>query len=622
MQKIKLGELIQQLVNEIDTVDASDLTQTEKSRRYKSAATRFKNALFGDKRKYRGKGMEKRITANTYNAYMTKARSKFDDRFHHDFEKNINRMAKKYPLYGEELREWLTLTPADVRQRHQELTRRLKEIMPLAEELSGVKYGTKPGERKLHRLAVKYPEWKFALFDAAGENWKEAQAHLHKLFQSGIRLLEDISKLRINHAVLYTLQLSAAERNSIRQRWNDVLSEKKRNTVLLDYPTYMGEIFKILEAPPARFNLDTRVGMAPLAFALAAVSGRRMIEIMFQGEFKAVGKNQVEFTGQAKKRVTDDATRTIYTLCDAALFMDRLTTLRNCPAASDFDVVAEGFSSLDNRSENGRINAILAGAFNPWVKKFFNDERRVYKDSRAIYARIAYERWFRHDPRWADKDEDVFFAEILGHDDENTQLHYKQFKLHNFSLTWHPAKGNENRRLAALQALDDEVQTLARSGAAERIHEATKQIIAENPDKVIKSQTLRELNFYRPLIKRYLEFIAPALGNAISEEGRLQLDTEPKRLILDIEEETEEPSDDLEGIDDDELEIEEAPHATPDADEEKTTPAHPRFEAPKRSANGDWMIRYEYAGQHYAWTGPAKNMPDAMRKAWDAYHDV
>ncbi|MFC7506669.1 protelomerase family protein [Pantoea stewartii] len=68
----------------------------------------------------------------------------------------------------------------------------------------------------------------------------------------------------------------------------------------------------------------------------------------------------------------------------------------------------------------------------------FNDDRRVYKDSRAIYARIAYETWFRHDARWADKDEDVFFSEILGHDDENTQLHYKQFKLHNFSRTWTP----------------------------------------------------------------------------------------------------------------------------------------------------------------------------------------
>ncbi|MCS1809459.1 hypothetical protein MWK40_26225 [Escherichia coli] len=47
--------------------------------------------------------------------------------------------------------------------------------------------------------------------------------------------------------------------------------------------------------------------------------------------------------------------------------------------------------------------------------------------------------------------------EILGHDDENTQLHYKQFKLANFSKTWRPNTGNENTRLEALQLLDDEM---------------------------------------------------------------------------------------------------------------------------------------------------------------------
>ncbi|PAU40705.1 protelomerase, partial [Klebsiella pneumoniae] len=125
----------------------------------------------------------------------------------------------------------------------------------------------------------------------------------------------------------------------------------------------------------------------------------------------------------------------IYTLCDADLFVSLVNQLRSCPAAADFDEVVKGYGENDTRSENGRINAILATAFNPWVKTFLGDDRRVYKDSRAIYARIAYEMFFRVDPRWKNVDEDVFFMEILGHDDENTQLHYKQFKLANFSRT-------------------------------------------------------------------------------------------------------------------------------------------------------------------------------------------
>ncbi len=71
--------------------------------------------------------------------------------------------------------------------------------------------------------------------------------------------------------------------------------------------------------------------------------------------------------------------------------------------------------------ENGRINAILATAFNPWVKLFLGDDRRVYKDSRAIYARIAYEMFFRVDPRWKNVDEDVCFYGDRSADDENTQ---------------------------------------------------------------------------------------------------------------------------------------------------------------------------------------------------------
>ncbi|WP_407263260.1 protelomerase family protein [Klebsiella pneumoniae] len=122
----------------------------------------------------------------------------------------------------------------------------------------------------------------------------------------------------------------------------------------------------------------------------------------------------------------------MYTLCDADLFVSLVNQLRSCPAAADFDEVVKGYGENDTRSENGRINAILATAFNPWVKTFLGDDRRVYKDSRAIYARIAYEMFFRVDPRWKNVDEDVFFMEILGHDDENTQRYHKQFKLANF----------------------------------------------------------------------------------------------------------------------------------------------------------------------------------------------
>lgn len=631
MSKVKIGELINSLVNEVESIDASDRTQSEKTKRIKAAATRYKNALFNDKRKFRGKGLQKRITANTFNAYMSRARKRFDDKLHHSFDKNIHKLSEKYPLYSEEISSWLSMPAATIRQHMSALQSKLKSIMPLAEELSNLKLGVKSSEAKLIKLAQKYPDWSFAISDLTSENWKDSRDYLYKLFQQGSSLLEDLSQLKVNHEVLYHLQLSPAERTSIQQRWADVLRDKKRNVVIIDYPTYMQSIYDILNSPTTLFSLNTRSGMAPLAFALAAVSGRRMIEIMSQGEFTVSGKYSVDFSGQAKKRSEDKSvSRKIYTLCEAKLFVELLNELRSCRAASDFDDVVKGYGENDTRSENGRINAILAKAFNPWVKSFFGDDRRVYKDSRAIYARIAYEMFFRVDPRWKNVDEDVFFMEILGHDDENTQLHYKQFKLANFSRTWRPHVGNENTRLVALQQLDEAMPGFARGDAGVRLHETVKQLVEQDPSVKITNSTLRAFKFSPTMISRYLEFAADALEQFVGENGQWQLKVETPAIILpddDAVEPIDGPDDDSQDddLDDDEIELDEEngqPHDEKEEPEERQ-PAAPKpiFKPAKNNGDGTYVIEFEYDGKHYAWSGPADSPMAAMRSAWAAYHN-
>lgn len=638
MRKVKIGELINSLVNEVEAIDASDRPQGDKTKKIKAAALKYKNALFNDKRKFRGKGLEKKISANTFNSYMSRARKRFDDKLHHNFEKNVIKLSKKYPLYSEELSSWLSMPAASIRQHMSRLQAKLKEIMPLAEDLSNIKIGSKNSEAKTNKLANKYPEWQFAISDLNSEDWKDKRDYLYKLFQQGSSLLEDLNNLKVNHEVLYHLQLSSAERTSIQQRWANVLSEKKRNVVVIDYPRYMQAIYDIINKPIVSFDLTTRRGMAPLAFALAALSGRRMIEIMLQGEFSVAGKYTVTFLGQAKKRSEDKGiSRKIYTLCDATLFVNLVNELRSCPAAADFDEVIKGYGENDTRSENGRINAILATAFNPWVKTFLGDDRRVYKDSRAIYARIAYEMFFRVDPRWKNVDEDVFFMEILGHDDENTQLHYKQFKLANFSRTWRPNVGEENARLAALQKLDSMMPDFARGDAGVRIHETVKQLVEQDPSIKITNSTLRPFNFSTRLIPRYLEFAADALGQFVGENGQWQLKDEAPAIVLP-DEEILEPMDDVdlddenhddETLDDDEIEVDESEgeelEEAGDAEEaevaeqEEKHPSKPNFKAPRDNGDGTYMVEFEFGGRHYAWSGAAGNRVEAMQSAWSAY---
>ncbi|CDH32681.1 hypothetical protein [Xenorhabdus bovienii] len=169
----------------------------------------------------------------------------------------------------------------------------------------------------------------------------------------------------------------------------------------------------------------------------------------------------------------------------------------------------------------------------------------------------------------------MFFAEILGHDDENTQLHYKQFKLHNFSRTWKPDVGNENQRLESLQQLDDEMLDFARGDAGVRIHEAAKQIVEKFPNDLVTTSQLRALGFNIPLTKRYLEFTADAL--------------------------------------------EQEPEPPPEVEKKTEQTKRPRFSASHRHDDGQWVVKFEYSGQNYSWIGQADNLKNAMIQAWQAY---
>lgn len=621
-----IGKIISDLVADVDAIEAADIPQGEKTRKYKAAASRVKNALFLDKRKFRGNGLKKRITANTYNAYMTRIRKQFDDRLHHHFASSIEKLAAKYPAYSAELQSWQSMPAAGIRQAYGNLQSQLKEIMPLAEMLSGMKFGP-AAEKKLTRLAKKYPAWGIYLSALASQDWKPVEIEMHAAFQQGTRLLDDLNGLKINHEILYHLQLSPAERSSIQQRWGEVLSEKKRSTVLLDYPKYMQAVTEQIYKAFEPSLITQRKDMAPLAFALAAVSGRRLIEVMVQGEFEVAGKYEVVFYGQAKKRTGEDKGRKIYVLCDPALFVKRVNELRSCPAAADFDEIRSLLNDDSYRAANVRIASILGNTFNQHAKLFFGDDRRTFKDTRAIYARITYEAFFRYDPRWKNVDEDVFFSEILGHDDENTQLHYKQFKLHNFSRSWRPETGIENKRLAGLQALDDQMPGFARGDAGVRIHETTKRLVEESADVVINTKILRDAGFNPTLVRRYLDFVADALAMG----GTTNNADAPSIVITSDELDDEDDLAGNSGTDREEtsgdaqaLEAEEEGQeddVTAEAEEEKSVPVdtRPRFSAPVRSDDGDWTIRFEYKGQRYAWSGTADSISSAMRAAWFAY---
>ncbi|CAM3712795.1 hypothetical protein [Xenorhabdus thuongxuanensis] len=126
-----------------------------------------------------------------------------------------------------------------------------------------------------------------------------------------------------------------------------------------------------------------------------------------------------------------------------------------------------------------------------------------------------------------------------------------------------------------------------------------------------------------PLTKRYLEFVADALGQQVGENSRYHLvDKFPNIVIQDDEDEELDDEVEIE----DEFEHEPEQRAKPDKiaehhiEQPKPT-ERPRFSAPHRRDDGQWVIRFEYFGQHYSWVGNAENIKEAMVHAWQAYFD-
>lgn len=119
--------------------------------------------------------------------------------------------------------------------------------------------------------------------------------------------------------------------------------------------------------------------------------------------------------------------------------------------------------------------------------------------------------------------------------------------------------------------------------------------------------------------KRYLDYVAPALGMEVGDDGRFKSAAEDEIQPVVIFEtndvtNTEEPDDDdVDDEDEIELEVDDEAEEKEDISQEK-----PRFAAPISRGHNRWLIKFDFAGGHYSWEGDAENVRDAMKRAWEA----
>lgn len=171
--------------------------------------------------------------------------------------------------------------------------------------------------------------------------------------------------------------------------------------------------------------------------------------------------------------------------------------------------------------DNTEVNRRTAKTLNTVAKRIFERPEAVFKDSRAIWARIVFETHFNRDERWRRVNETVFWREMLGHEDMDTQESYKAFKI-DYATPAQPAAPAAKfaSRLEALQALDSH-ERIAGRPAMEKLHSWVKATVEASPEARISQKAIAtNVGSYRGLIKEYLEDLAAealATPNRVAE---------------------------------------------------------------------------------------------------------
>lgn len=512
--KISLQKIADALIADVKAIETSSRSQGEKTLAHKRAAKKAMNALFLDKKKYGGDKVNNRIKLATFSSYLARLRRELEalGYHHHLLAREAGRMVNRYPLHAHLFQPFLEegKTPAELRQVKLDAKEALQQERQLADQLNAVNY-TKGYKAALLKLAKEYPGWRERIESLVDQNGRpERLAELRRSFAEVAGAWADLDKLKIDHEAIVALAMPKDLRESLQQGADQRLADKQRSTILIDYPTYMRKLGLLLTQPWATFGDLKRWDFDMAVFALCGATGRRPIEIILLGNLEKIDNERLRFTGSAKKRdgVKDEA-RVIYSLFPTDMVMAAFTWLRSTDRAQGF----AGTDPTQLRTQEVIINGIVADKLNQLARRVFygvGQAARLY-DTRAIYARICYERWFQHDARWERVNEDGFFSEILGHDDPTSQLNYKSIKLDRFDRKQVKVETMPSR-VDALAAFDDKMADLARGDAAVKLHQWVKDQLAADPGKVINQTVIvREYKAYRPMVKAYLELVGDAL---------------------------------------------------------------------------------------------------------------
>lgn len=462
-RKLDKQLLIDELINAVSKTDNDErLQQFERTKYYQRAAQKLRSRMYEDGRR----SDDTKLSLMSYRRYLSDVRKALRGLGwkHHSLPKVVDRLSRKYPEFKKELHKLISQDSEKMRRTHTELCQ-------------SVKAQYKATREKKYRDA--YDEFK---------------------------------KMYLDHDVLRHLAMQPTDKDDIADADKAALEAKKTSTISINYNWIIARINELTNS--------SQFGQQALGLALAC--GRRSVEILYQGRFKANGEYTVEFSGQAKERggADHDSKFTIYTLIPAKDFCQKLKAFRQLePVAA-----LKQYDELPETQRNTEINRRTAKTLNTATKQVFDDKKAMFKWSRAIWARIVYTLHFEKDEQWKNTDEDIFWREMLGHDRDDTQQHYKYVKLSfddiedDFSSELEYAnKHGENIRVKRLMRMAKDYRVANRK-ALVKINEYLMKAINDEPTaSFTRSSVARALGSNRKAINEYFEMIEDSYGEMLKK---------------------------------------------------------------------------------------------------------
>ena len=476
-QKIDLQGALNYLMSELEFVDSSDLTQSQKTARYKRIASKIKNTYLHDSDKYK---QSNRLALPSLNKYLTRLRTAVRAA---DF--------KHHSLLSDSPRSW-SFENED---------------------------GTKREYYTLAKVLNNYPDYYDLLITLRSEPALTLRKRLKEVAEQVIsseqptkkeRELFNIltRKLKVEHEILFHLSLDSAQKNKLKSKQSAALIKKQTDVVTIN----RHKLSNIINS-----GLNNK-SIYKQAFALALASGRRSIEILKTGDFELINESTVLFSGQAKKRAgSEDSPYPIKTLIPSNEFIEAFTRFRQSDdIANIYNIVEEQRLDLINNGnvvstdyENSALNAYCAKSLNTNAKRAMIDSGLAkhdknggaiytgtntqvsFKDSRAIYAAVCLLEY--HDIDAPTLDDNAYVTSLMGHEAGNAHVHYRQFKIdYAHALSDAPAESAPAEPVDAVEEFDASVKSLNLPAKLLAIHARTVEWMRSVPNKALTPSILEK----------------------------------------------------------------------------------------------------------------------------------